>query len=114
MSNEKKEEKKPTERLIDYSLTHKEIKFSDSVRLIIKEDAFLLSFNQTHPGNDNPICIAEIILPPKVAASLGSILIANALRYQQTYDRNIMPKNVEVEEKKIINESEKETQKRGG
>ena len=112
MSNEK-EEKKPTERSIDYSVTHKEIKFSDLVRLTIKEDAFLLSFAQMHPGSDNPICVAEILLPPKVAVSLGSILISNAIRYQQTFDRHIMPKNVEVEVKKI-NKSEKKNQNSGG
>ena len=106
MANNKKEEKKPIGKPIDYSITHREMKFSDLVKLSVKEDAFLLSFTQKHPENDNAICIAEIVLPPKVAASLGSILMAHALRYQEVYERRIMPKSVVVEEKKTGNEPE--------
>ena len=100
-----KKEEKPIDKSIDYSITHKEAIFSDQVKLAVKEDAFLLSFMQTHPASDELICVAEIILPPKVAASLGTILVSNALRYQDKYDRKIMPANVKVEEKKPGNKS---------
>lgn len=94
---EKKQEKRPSDISIDYSITNKEIKFSDLVKIDVKKDGFLLTFTQRHPASDEATCIAEIILPPEVAVSLGTIILNHAIKYENMFKMKILPKSVKIE-----------------
>lgn len=82
---------------IDYSFTKKEIKFSDFVRVISKKDAFLLTFAQRHPESDGVTCVAEIVLPPEIAAKVGTLIFKHIIQYEEQHQVKISPKGLKIE-----------------
>ena len=82
---------------IDFSLTKKEIKFSNRVRLSSGKAGFLLTFAQNHPDSEEALCIGEIHLPPLVAGSLASILMAHVANYEKKYNTKITPPGLQLE-----------------
>lgn len=102
-------EEKKKRRNIDYSLTKKEIKFSDMVRVGSGKNGFLLTFAQTHPETEELNCVSEIYLPPKVAGSLAQIIMAHVVNYEKSFNIKITPPGIQIEEAKAVKDK-KETE----
>jgi hypothetical protein len=88
----KQRAKKIKQKTFIYPFGREEIRWADMARVKFAEEKFLITFAQVHPDKDEYTVMSEIILPPKVAASLSTILSSAVADYDKIYGQASKPR----------------------
>ena len=99
---EQRVEEKPVKPRINFLPGSETIHASDFVRIRSNESGFYLYFCNADPDEKGAVkCQTQVFLPPKVAASLATLLLYHASMYQEKYKTRIIPEsvNIQTEEK---------------
>jgi hypothetical protein len=67
--------------------------YSNLVIISFNEDEFILDFARVMPGNRNPRIVSRIILNPRNAKRLATLLSSNVSEYENRFGVIILPEN---------------------
>ena len=65
--------------------------YSNLVIISFNEDEFILDFARVMPGNRNPRIVSRIVLNPKNAERLASLLLSNVSEYENRFGVIVLP-----------------------
>ncbi len=65
--------------------------YSNLVIISFNEDEFILDFARVMPGNRNPRIVSRIVLNPKNAKRLASLLLSNVSEYENRFGVIVLP-----------------------
>jgi len=88
----KQRAKKRKQKIFVHPFGKEEIRWADMVRVKFAEEKFLITFAQVHPDRDEYTVMSEIILPPKVAQSLSTVLSGAVADYDKIYGQVSKPR----------------------
>jgi hypothetical protein len=67
--------------------------YSNLVIISFNEDEFILDFARVMPGNRNPRIVSRIVLNPRNAKRLATLLSSNVSEYENRFGVIILPEN---------------------
>jgi hypothetical protein len=67
--------------------------YSNLVIISFNEDEFILDFARVMPGNRNPRIVSRIVLNPRNAKRLATLLSSNVSEYENKFGVIILPEN---------------------
>ena len=67
--------------------------YSNLVIISFNEDEFILDFARVMPGNRNPRIVSRIVLNPRNAKRLATLLSSNLSEYENRFGVIILPEN---------------------
>lgn len=77
--------------------------YADLVEVGFNDRQFVLLFSQRVPGAEKPIPVSRIVVAPRTAGELTTILAGAVIRFEKEFNQRIAPPGVSIdlkEEKK--------------